>query len=149
VTVVAAQPSVTFYVVEQASANVRLELACRITEKAWKAGSTVLIQHADPDQLGVLDEMLWTKGHQQGFIPHEIAAVAPHLEGTPVVLNTGSGPMEAVDVLINLTAAVPERPELATRIIEIIDGDPALRAAGRERFKAYRERGFALEKHDL
>lgn len=135
--------------VEDASPTVRLQVACRITEKAWKAGSTVLIQHADPVQLGVLDEMLWTKGHQHGFIPHEIAAVAPHLDGTPVILNTGSGPTAAVDVLINLTAGMPSRPELATRIIEIMDGDPVLRAAGRERFKAYRERGFALEKHDL
>jgi DNA polymerase-3 subunit chi len=124
-------------------------VACRIAEKAWKAGSTVLIQHDDPAQLGVLDEMLWTKGHQQGFIPHEIAAAAPRLDGIPVVLNTGSGPTEAVDVLINLTPGLPSRPELAKRIIEIIDADPALRAAGRERFKAYRERGFALEKHDL
>ena len=135
--------------VEDAAPNVRLQVACRIAEKAWKAGSTVLIQHADPVQLGVLDEMLWTKGHQMGFIPHEIAAVSPDLDGTPVILNTGSGPSEPVDVLINLTPGMPSRPELATRIIEIIDGDPVLRAAGRERFKAYRERGFALEKHDL
>jgi len=140
---------VTFYVVEDTASSARLQVACRIAEKAWKAGSTVLIQHADPAQLGVLDEMLWTKGHQQGFIPHEIATAAPRLDGTPVILNTGSGPTEPVDVLINLTPAVPNRPELATRIIEIIDGDPALRAAGRERFKAYRERGCALKKHDL
>jgi DNA polymerase-3 subunit chi len=136
-------------VVEDAAPTVRLTVACRITEKAWKAGSTILIQHADPLQLGLLDEMLWSKGHQLGFIPHEIAATAPRLDGTPVVLNTGSGPTAAVDVLINLTPGLPNRPELATRIIEIIDGDPVLRAAGRERFKAYRERGFTLETHDL
>ncbi|MGH8401180.1 MAG: DNA polymerase III subunit chi, partial [Gammaproteobacteria bacterium] len=40
-------------------------------------------------------------------------------------------------------------PERAARIIEIIDADPGRRAAGRERFKAYRDRGFAMEKHDL
>jgi DNA polymerase III subunit chi len=136
-------------VTADSSAALRLQVACRITEKAWHAGSTVLIQHTDPEQLALLDEMLWTKSHQHGFIPHEIAAAAPRLDGTPVILNTGRGPSEAVDVLINLTAGLPERAELASRIIEIIDGDPALRAAGRERFKAYRERGCALEKHDL
>jgi DNA polymerase III subunit chi len=148
-TLLAALPSVTFYVVEDTAPTVRLQVACRITEKAWKAGSTVLIQHSDPAQLAVLDELLWTKGQQQGFIPHEITAEAPRPDGTPVVLNTGSGPTEAVDVLINLTHGLPDRPELAARIIEIIDADPALRAAGRERFKGYRERGFALEKHDI
>ncbi len=139
----------TFYVVGDSAPTAQLTVACRITEKAWKAGSTILIQHSDPGELGKLDVMLWTLGNEHSFVPHEIATEAPRLNGIPVVLNTGSGPTEAVDVLINLTPQLPTRPELATRIIEIIDGDPARRAAGRERFKAYRERGFPLEKHDL
>jgi len=135
-------------VVTDSAATALLKVACRITEKAWKAGSTVLIQHGDPVTLGTLDEMLWVS-NDHSFIPHEIASEAPRLAGTPVVLNTGSGPTAPVDVLINLRPHLPDRPELATRIIEIIDADPARRAAGRERFKAYRDRGFALEKHDL
>jgi DNA polymerase III subunit chi len=99
--------------------------------------------------LGRLDSMLWTAGNEDSFIPHEIATEAPRLTGTPVVLNTGTGPSAPVDVLINLRPQLPQRPELATRIIEIIDADPARRVAGRERFKAYRDRGFALETHDL
>lgn len=135
--------------VADASPTAQLMIACRITEKAWKAGSTVLIQHGDSSELGRLDALLWTAGNEQSFIPHEIATDAPHLNGTPVVLNTGTGPTAPVDVLINLRPLLPERPELAARIIEIIDADPARRAAGRERFKAYRERGFALETHDI
>lgn len=131
------------------SPTAQLTVACRIVEKAWRAGSTVLIQHHDAAELNRLDEMLWTLGNEQNFIPHEIASDAPSLTATPVVLNTGSGPTAAVDVLINLTPQLPSQPELATRIIEIIDADPVRRAAGRERFKAYRERGFSLEKHDL
>jgi DNA polymerase-3 subunit chi len=136
-------------VVDDASPSAQLTVACRIAEKAWKTGSTVLIQHGDRTELDRLDAMLWTAGNEHNFIPHEIATEAPRLTGIPVVLNTGSGPTEPVDVLINLTPQLPERAELATRIIEIIDADPARRAAGRQRFKAYRERGFALEKHDL
>jgi DNA polymerase-3 subunit chi len=136
-------------VVEDSSPAAQLTVACRITEKAWKAGSTVLIQHSDPVELGQLDMMLWTLGNEQNFIPHEIATEAPRLSGTPVILNTGTGPTEQVDVLINLTPQLPTQPELATRIIEIIDADPQRRAAGRARFKAYRDRGFGLEKHDL
>jgi len=136
-------------VVADPSPTAQLTVACRIVEKAWKAGSTVLIQHDDAAELNRLDEMLWTLGNEQNFIPHEIANDAPSLTTTPVVLNTGSGPTAAVDVLINLTPQLPSQAELATRIIEIIDADPVRRAAGRERFKAYRERGFSLEKHDL
>ncbi len=126
----------------------QLAVACRIVEKAWKAGSTVLIQHEDATALNRLDEMLWV-GNDQTFIPHEIGAATPSLSATPVMLNTGTGPTAAVDVLINLTPQLPSRPELAGRIIEIIDADPVRRAAGRERFKAYRDRGFPLQKHDL
>ena len=140
--------SVTFYVLADPAPAAQLTVACRIVEKAWKAGSTVLIQHDDAAELHRLDEMLWV-GSDQTFIPHEIGAAPPSLTATPVMLNTGTGPIEAVDVLINLTPQLPSRPELAGRIIEIIDADPVRRAAGRERFKAYRERGFALEKHDL
>ena len=131
------------------SPTARLTVTCRIADKAWQAGSTVLIQHDDAAELGRLDAMLWTVGNEHCFIPHEIADAAPELTGTPVILNTGAGPAAAVDVLINLTAQVPAQPELATRIIEIIDADPARRAAGRARFKAYRDRGFALATHDL
>jgi DNA polymerase III subunit chi len=136
-------------VVGGAAPGTQLTVACRITEKAWKSGSTVLIQHDDRDELDRLDAMLWTLGNEHTFIPHEIADEPPRLNGTPVVLNTGTGPSETVDVLINLNPRLPDHPELATRIIEIIDADPARRAAGRERFKAYRDRGFALETHDL
>ena len=135
--------------VGDSSPTAQLTVACRITEKAWKAGNTVLIQHSDPAELAKLDAMLWTLGTEQNFIPHDIAAEPPRLTGTPVVLNTGTGPTEQVDVLINLTPQLPTQPELATRIIEIIDTDPERRRAGRERFKAYRERGFALETHEL
>ena len=130
------------------SPTARLTVACRIAEKAWKAGSTVLIQHADAAELGRLDEMLWVAS-EQSFVPHEIGDAPPSVTATPVMLNTGTGPTATVDVLINLTPQLPTRPELATRIVEIIDTDPARRAAGRERFKAYRDRGFPLEKHDL
>jgi DNA polymerase-3 subunit chi len=135
-------------VVADRAPSALLTVACRITEKAWKAGSTVLIQHGDPATLGMLDQMLWV-ANEHSFIPHEIASGAPQLTGTPVILNGGAGPTEPVDVLINLTPQLPAHPELATRIIEIIDADPARRAAGRERFKAYRERGFPLETHEL
>ena len=131
------------------SPTARLAVTCRIADKAWQAGSTVLIQHDDAVELGRLDAMLWTVGNEHSFIPHEIGNAVPELSGTPVILNTGAGPTAAVDVLINLTAQIPTQPELATRIIEIIDADPARRAAGRVRFKAYRDRGFALATHDL
>jgi len=35
------------------------------------------------------------------------------------------------------------------RVCEPIDQDPSVRAAGRERFRFYRERGYLLDHHQI
>jgi DNA polymerase-3 subunit chi len=35
------------------------------------------------------------------------------------------------------------------RVAEPVDGDPAARAASRERYKLYRDRGYSPAKHDV
>jgi DNA polymerase III subunit chi len=139
---------VTFYVLEEASSAARLKLACRITEKAYRAGQHVLIWHTDPTELATLDELLWTYGDDRGFIPHERIVPGTACEA-PVLLSTGITPDGGIDVLINLAAAVPQVAAQSARIVEIIDGDPARREAGRARFKAYRELGLQPVSHNV
>ena len=50
---------------------------------------------------------------------------------------------------MNLSPEVPSCAETATRIAEFIDGDPARRAAGRTRFRVYKERGVTPNTHNL
>lgn len=140
--------AVTFYVLEEASSTARLKLACRVTEKAFQAGQSVLIWHADATELALLDELLWTFGDDRSFIPHERMVTGKVCEA-PVLLTTGSTPQSGIDVLINLAADVPPVAEQAARIVEIIDGDPARREAGRTRFKAYRELGLQPVTHNV
>ena len=134
-------PGVTFYVVDEPSSMARLRVACRITEKAFRAGQNVLIWHTDAAELATLDELLWTFGDDCNFVPHERVVPGATCEA-PVLLTTGAAPDAGIDVLINLAAEVPEVASRATRIVEIIDGDSGRREAGRSRFKAYRERGW-------
>ncbi len=138
----------TFYVLEEASSAARLKLACRITEKAYRARQHVLIWHTDPTELAMLDELLWTYGDDRGFIPHERIVPGTVCEA-PVLLSTSIVPDGRIDVLINLAAAVPQVAAQAARIVEIIDGDPARREAGRARFKAYRELGLQPVSHNV
>jgi len=44
---------------------------------------------------------------------------------------------------------VPPAAQAATRVIEIIDADPARRQAGRERFKQYRALGIEPATHNI
>ncbi len=145
----AADPrGVAFYVLEEASGAARLELACRITEKALRAGQNVLIWHTDGTELQRLDELLWTFGDDRSFIAHERIVPGTACEA-PVLLTTGVAPDGGIDVLINLAAEVPAVAERAARIVEIIDADPARREAGRARFRAYRTRGLQPVLHNV
>ena len=140
------RPQVSFYVLEEASSSARLQLACRLTEKAYRAGQSVLIWLTDARELALLDELLWTFGDDRSFIPHEpLSALAE----APVQLSAGKEPAGPVNVLINLSAGVPPCASLAGRVLEIIDGDPARREAGRARFRAYRELGLRPVSHQL
>lgn len=144
----AASPGVTFYVVDEPSSLARLRLACRITEKAFRAGQNVLIWHTDSAELATLDELLWSFGDDRTFIPHERVVPGAAAEA-PVLLTTSVAPEAGIDVLLNLASEVPEIAARAARIVEIIDGDIRRREAGRARFKAYRERGWQPVSHSV
>ena len=51
-------PRVDFYVSEEAGADVRLRLACRVTEKAYLARQKVVVLLEDPEALRRLDDLL-------------------------------------------------------------------------------------------
>jgi DNA polymerase-3 subunit chi len=138
---------VDFYVLDEVSARARLRTACRVVEKAYLAGQTVLVWHTEQEELREFDELLWTFG-DGSFVPHEPLA-ASGFEAAPVLLTMGTAPAGAVDVLVNLAADVPACAETAQRIAEFIDGDPARRQAGRARFRAYKDRGVTPDTHNL
>ncbi|MCU7809071.1 MAG: DNA polymerase III subunit chi, partial [Candidatus Thiodiazotropha sp. (ex Semelilucina semeliformis)] len=51
--------------------------------------------------------------------------------------------------LIDLSAAIPAFFSRFERVAEIIDKEPQVVTAGRERFRFYRDRGYPLNKHDI
>jgi DNA polymerase-3 subunit chi len=140
-------PRVDFYVMEDASPRARLRIACRVVEKAYLAGQTVLVWHTEPEELREFDDMLWTFS-DGSFVPHE-ALAASGFEAAPVLLSAGAAPPGAVDVLVNLAADIPACASVAQRVAEFIDGDPARRQAGRGRFRVYKERGLQPVTHNL
>jgi DNA polymerase III subunit chi len=141
-------PRVDFYVVEDASNEARLRVACRIAEKAYLAGQAVLIWDQDATELAQLDELLWTFA-DGSFVPHEVVLTATARPEAPVLLTSGTLPERPLDVLINLSEEVPPCIGQVQRIADIIDGDEARRRAGRARFRAYRELGVQPETHKV
>ena len=53
------------------------------------------------------------------------------------------------DVLINLSAEVPEFFSRYERVAEVVDADAARREQSRERYRFYRDRGYKLNTHQV
>ena len=140
-------PRVDFYVSEQAGADARLRLACRIAEKAYLAKQSVVVLFDDAEAQRRFDDLLWTFG-EFAFVPHDTVTTQDVCE-SPVALTLGALPADHTDVLINLGSAVPPVFEKFARVAEFLDGRPEVRAAGRERFKVYRGKSIEPQTHNV
>jgi DNA polymerase-3 subunit chi len=136
---------VDFYVLESDSDEARLQLACKIVDKATQQDHHVFIHSTSDDEARRLDELLWTFS-QGSFIPHRVVRgeldKAP-LEPVLIGVNAPPGP-DRWDVLINLAADVPEFFSRYERVAEVVDAEPKRRERSRDRYRFYRDRGYKL-----
>lgn len=135
--------SVDFYF----NAQDKLQVACRLAGKAMAQGRQLLVYAPDGDTASRLDKLLWT-WPATGFVPH-CAVHDPLAPDTPVLIAAGADMPQRCDVLLNLSAACPPHFERFERLLELVGADEDERAAGRERYKFYKSRGYAIGNHDL
>ena len=138
---------IDFYSLEPESRGDRFLLTCRLVERIRAKELRVLIHCPDSEQARHLDRLLWTF-RQDSFLPHGLVGQTdPEL--TPVLISDDGRPETEHQVLLNLSFEIPGFLDRFGRACELIDHDPTARATGRERFRAYRERGYPLEHHRL
>ena len=139
---------IDFYILERHSGDGRLDFACRLADKAVGQNHEVLINTADPGESARIDDLLWTFA-QGSFLPHRrLADTSLADEGEPVLIGCGEDPPEGrADLLINLAADVPEFFSRFVRVAELVGSSEENKAAGRERFRYYRDRGYELQTH--
>ncbi|HCF7378110.1 TPA: DNA polymerase III subunit chi [Pseudomonas aeruginosa] len=136
---------VDFYVIPSADPSARLQVACRLAEKAWRQGMQVYLHCADESQRSELDGRLWSfRG--EAFIPHSLAEEDAE---APVALGLGEPPGNHRDLLINLTLEAPGFVANFSRVAELVVEEPAIRQAARDKFRFYREQGYPLQDHRL
>ena len=125
----------------------KLQTACALSAKAYARGLKVLAYCADAEASRKFSRMLWT-APAIGFVPH--CAPADRLaDVTPVIVDhTGCGLLHD-QVLINLRAEWPPFFSRFQRLVEIVSLDEEDCGHARERFKFYRDRGYAIQTHDL
>jgi DNA polymerase-3 subunit chi len=130
----------------------KLAYSCRLLRKARAGGAKIMVT-AEPALLAQLDQMLWTFSSTE-FLPHCRSEADPAtLALTPIVLTPSpsdpalKGSPHAV--LVNLGQAVPEGFERFQRFIELVASAEDDRLSARQRWKHYKDRGYALKRYDL
>jgi len=137
--------SIEFHVLSEDRPGAELRYACALAEQAALQGRRVYLQTTDPGETQRMDDLLWTYS-DRSFLPHEVHAGAPPAhERVMVMLGEAPAPATHRELLINLSGAVPERPEAYERIVEIVPADQQRKHAARDRYRQYRERGCTLE----
>jgi DNA polymerase III subunit chi len=138
---------VDFYVLDEQATGNRYTLACRLSEKIYHQGRRIFIHTASDEETRHMDRLLWTF-RQGSFVPHGKAGDCDPAV-TPVIIGHQDDTGEEHDVLINLKPEVPTFFSRFERVAELIDKEPQVVSAGRERFRFYRDRGYPLNKHDI
>jgi DNA polymerase-3 subunit chi len=118
--------------------------ACRLVRKAYLSGEPIVVL-AEPARLAAFDEQLWTFSPLD-FVPHCMAA-SPLAKDTPVVLAAELDDAPHHRILINLGQDVPAQFARFERLIEVVGDEEEELAAGRQRFRFYRDRGYAINMH--
>jgi len=138
---------VDFYLLPSADGNGKHLAACRLTQKVYRLKHRIYILTGDHEESAQLDRLLWTF-NPGSFIPHQIHTDLVDAR-LPVLIGHGAPPAEFNDVLISLAPKVPEFFERFERVAELVSADEPERAAARDRFRQYRDRGFPVQTHNL
>ncbi len=138
---------IDFYSLESDSRGDRFLLTCRLVERIRGHGLRVMIHCPDPEQARHLDRLLWTF-RQDSFLPHGIVGRAD-AGLTPILISPDGQPETEDQVLLNLSDSMPDFFDRFDRLCEPIDHDPAVKGAGRQRFRGYRDLGYEPRHHRI
>ncbi|RJG05380.1 DNA polymerase III subunit chi [Noviherbaspirillum cavernae] len=121
----------------------KIAYACRLVRKARAADCRIVLYADDKAALATLDQALWTFS-ELDFLPHVMADDA-NAQTTPIILtDSDSAELPHHQILINLSVTTPAYFASFERMFEIVSADDADKAAGRERYRYYQQRGYPL-----
>lgn len=125
----------------------RIQSAAHWLQQAWAGRQAVLVYVPDADQATRLDRMLWTQP-ALSFVPH-CRTDSPLADETPILLTDRLDTPAQENCLLNLSNELPPTFSRFEHLVEIVSIDDADRLPARERFKFYRDRGYAIENRDI
>lgn len=141
-------PEVAFYILTATSQQDKWLTACKLIEKAFKQGFVCNILTESEHHSKLIDDLLWTF-RQGSFVPHQILRT-PELPQVPqILISTELRLLPKQYVLVNLSCSFSEEFMRFQRVLEILENDPDVKQAGRERYRRYQLLGANLVTHNL
>lgn len=125
----------------------RLQAAAQWLQQAWGRRQAVLVYVPEATAAAQLDRLLWTQS-PLSFVPH-CPLDSPLAAETPIVLTDRLDNPPQEDCLLNLANDLPASFSRFEQLVEIVSTDDADRLPARERFKFYRDRGYAIDSRDI
>ncbi len=125
----------------------RTQSAALWLQQAWGRREAVLVYVPDSEQAARLDRVLWTQP-ALSFLPH-CRADAPLAGETPILLTDRLDNPPQESCLLNLSNNLPPTFSRFEHLVEIVSTDDGDRLPARERFKFYRDRGYAIDSRDI
>jgi DNA polymerase-3 subunit chi len=125
----------------------RLNAAAAWLKQAWQRRRPVIVYVPARQMAEDLDRLLWCQP-ATGFLPHCRADSALANE-TPIVLADHLDRVTQDNCLLNLADELPPGFSRFEELVEIVSTSDTDRLPARERFRFYRERGYALESRDI
>jgi DNA polymerase-3 subunit chi len=141
-------PEVTFYVLNSESLYDRYLFACKLIEKAYNTSKFCYVLLDNIEQCQRLDDMLWTF-RAGSFIPHQLFNGVPPEIREQVLIGVENAPENWQNVVFNLSSQQPEMWQQAERILEILDNNETTKAAGRERYRTYKNAEIDITTHKI
>lgn len=121
----------------------RAQVLCELAEEFYRAGQRVLVMVQDDNQGVTLDRFMWT-WKKSAFVPHVYQNGSVECHDEPVVIVAGEENPNGAQILL---MGAPCSLGFIRHFQQVIDFAEAFDATrlevSRERFKEYRESGFA------
>lgn len=135
---------VDFYILPEDNRISPLNYTARLVEKAFRRGHQIYIHTLDATQTQQLSEELWQR--PESFLAHGNGTASQH---QPIQISHLGEPGQHGDVMVNLAGTIPTFFSRFQRVAEIVPGKPESRSQSRDNFRYYKERGYALNTHNI
>lgn len=133
----------------------RLDYVARLLTKVHVAGQKAVV-FGNESTLSALSQALWASN---AFLAHDYVSKESditHLSASdeplvaPIILTCLALPdYPHHEVLINLSDVIPEGFAQFHRLIEVVPSEPTPKEAARQRWTHYKNRGYAMNHHDI